>query len=67
MVAILNKMLVTKTFRFEREDLGLLVDFLAELFKEDGHKLIGIRGMPRVGKQNRLSQVVSVRINDGYL
>ncbi|MDU3146776.1 DUF3388 domain-containing protein, partial [Staphylococcus sp.] len=39
-----------KTFRFEREDLGLLVDFLAELFKEDGHKLIGIRGMPRVGK-----------------
>lgn len=47
MVAILNKM---QTFRFEREDLGLLVDFLAELFKEDGHKLIGIRGMPRVGK-----------------
>ncbi len=39
-----------KTFRFEREDLGLLVDFLAELFKEEGHKLIGIRGMPRVGK-----------------
>src|SRR5699024_10279543 len=39
-----------KTFRFEREDLGLLVDFLAEIFKEEGHKLIGIRGMPRVGK-----------------
>ncbi|HDB1465592.1 YmfK family protein [Staphylococcus aureus] len=39
-----------KTFGFEREDLGLLVDFLAELFKEEGHKLIGIRGMPRVGK-----------------
>ncbi|MBH4490273.1 YmfK family protein [Staphylococcus aureus] len=39
-----------KAFRFEREDLGLLVDFLAELFKEEGHKLIGIRGMPRVGK-----------------
>lgn len=39
-----------KTFKFEREDLGLLVDFLAELFKEKGHKLIGIRGMPRVGK-----------------
>ncbi|MGC7761572.1 YmfK family protein [Staphylococcus epidermidis] len=38
------------TFKFEREDLGLLVDFLAELFKEEGHKLIGIRGMPRVGK-----------------
>jgi hypothetical protein len=28
----------------------LLVDFMAELFKKDGHKLIGIRGMPRVGK-----------------
>lgn len=39
-----------KTFKFEREDLGLLVDFLAELFKEERHKLIGIRGMPRVGK-----------------
>ena len=39
-----------KTFKFEREDLGLLVDFLAELFKEEGHKLIGILGMPRVGK-----------------
>ncbi|MCO6263252.1 YmfK family protein [Staphylococcus epidermidis] len=39
-----------KTFKFEREDLELLVDFLAELFKEEGHKLIGIRGMPRVGK-----------------
>jgi hypothetical protein len=39
-----------KTFRFVREDLGLLVDFMAELFKQEGHKLIGIRGMPRVGK-----------------
>ncbi|EJG0084077.1 YmfK family protein [Staphylococcus pseudintermedius] len=39
-----------KIFRFERDDLGLLVDFMAELFKEEGHKLIGIRGMPRVGK-----------------
>ncbi|MCS4486312.1 YmfK family protein [Staphylococcus americanisciuri] len=39
-----------KVFRFERDDLGLLVDFMAELFKEEGHKLIGIRGMPRVGK-----------------
>ncbi|WP_080846382.1 DUF3388 domain-containing protein [Cytobacillus gottheilii] len=39
-----------KTFRFERKELGLLVDFMAELFKQDGHKLIGIRGMPRVGK-----------------
>lgn len=39
-----------KTFRFVRSELGLLVDFMAELFKKDGHKLIGIRGMPRVGK-----------------
>ncbi|MGC4375701.1 DUF3388 domain-containing protein [Fictibacillus sp. Mic-4] len=39
-----------KTFRFIRDELGLLVDFLAEIYKVDGHKLIGIRGMPRVGK-----------------
>lgn len=39
-----------KTFRFLRNELGILVDFMAEIFKEDGHKLIGIRGMPRVGK-----------------
>ncbi|MBD1379285.1 DUF3388 domain-containing protein [Metabacillus arenae] len=39
-----------KTFRFVRDELGLLIDFLAELFKQEGHKLIGIRGMPRVGK-----------------
>lgn len=39
-----------KTVRFVRDELGLLVDFMAELFKSDGHKLIGVRGMPRVGK-----------------
>lgn len=39
-----------KTFRFIRDELGILVDFMAELFKQEGHKLIGIRGMPRVGK-----------------
>ncbi|TLS37395.1 DUF3388 domain-containing protein [Pseudalkalibacillus caeni] len=39
-----------KTFRFVRDELGLLVDFMAELYKKDGHKLIGVRGMPRVGK-----------------
>ncbi|OEG00468.1 hypothetical protein BHF71_00755 [Vulcanibacillus modesticaldus] len=39
-----------KTFRFVRDELGLLVDFLCEIFKNDGHQLIGIRGMPRVGK-----------------
>lgn len=39
-----------KTFRFVRDELGVLVDFMAEIFKQGGHKLIGIRGMPRVGK-----------------
>lgn len=39
-----------KTVRFVRDELGLLVDFMAELCKSDGHKLIGVRGMPRVGK-----------------
>ncbi|MGM8214537.1 YmfK family protein [Bacillaceae bacterium W0354] len=39
-----------KTFRFVRDELGLLVDFMAELFNKEGHVLIGIRGMPRVGK-----------------
>ncbi|MBU8907361.1 DUF3388 domain-containing protein [Desertibacillus haloalkaliphilus] len=39
-----------KTFRFVRDELGLLVDFMAELFKKDRHYLVGIRGMPRVGK-----------------
>lgn len=39
-----------KTFRFVRDELGILVDFMAEIFKQEGHKLIGVRGMPRVGK-----------------
>ncbi len=39
-----------KTFRFIRDELGLLVDFMAEIFKNEGHQLVGIRGMPRVGK-----------------
>lgn len=39
-----------KIVRFTRSELGLLVDFMAELYKEDKHKLIGVRGMPRVGK-----------------
>lgn len=38
------------TFRFTREELGLFVDFLGEIFKREGHQVIGIRGMPRVGK-----------------
>lgn len=39
-----------KIFRFVRSELGLLVDFMAELYKKEGHILVGIRGMPRVGK-----------------
>ncbi|WP_139488910.1 DUF3388 domain-containing protein [Brevibacillus dissolubilis] len=39
-----------KTFRFIRDELGILVDFMAEIFKKEGNQLIGIRGMPRVGK-----------------
>src|SRR5699024_5609770 len=39
-----------KIIRFVRDELGLLVDFMAELYKSEGHKLIGVRGMPRVGK-----------------
>lgn len=47
---ILRDVADRKTFQFLRNELGILVDFMAEIFKEDGHKLIGIRGMPRVGK-----------------
>src|SRR5690606_26803091 len=39
-----------KTFRFTRDELGLLVDFLGEIFKREGSQVIGLRGMPRVGK-----------------
>ncbi|ACT02019.1 DUF3388 domain-containing protein [Paenibacillus sp. JDR-2] len=39
-----------KTFRFTRDELGILVDFLGEVFKRDGNQVIGLRGMPRVGK-----------------
>lgn len=39
-----------RTYRFTRDELGLLVDFMGELFKKEGHQLIGVRGMPRVGK-----------------
>lgn len=39
-----------KIFRFTRDEVGLLVDFMGEVLKKDGHQLIGVRGMPRVGK-----------------
>lgn len=38
------------TYRFEREELGVLVDFLGDTLLEGRNCLIGIRGMPRVGK-----------------
>jgi len=36
-------------YRFTREEIGLLVDFVGELLRKD-KPVIGIRGMPRVGK-----------------
>ncbi len=38
------------TYRFTRNDLGILVDFLGEHLKKSGNQVMGIRGMPRVGK-----------------
>lgn len=40
----------TRTYRFVRDELGVLVDFLGELLKRSGHRVIGVRGQPRVGK-----------------
>lgn len=39
-----------QTYFFTREELGILVDFMAELFRRPGHQIVGLRGMPRVGK-----------------
>src|SRR5699024_7156404 len=39
-----------KTSHFVREEFRLRGDFMSELFTSEGHKLIGVRGMPRVGK-----------------
>ncbi|GIM47872.1 hypothetical protein DNHGIG_34210 [Collibacillus ludicampi] len=39
-----------KTYKFTRDEVGILVDFLGELLKKEGNQVIGIRGMPRVGK-----------------
>lgn len=38
------------TFQFIREDFGVLVDFLGDTLLEGGNRIIGLRGMPRVGK-----------------
>ncbi len=39
-------------YRFTRDEIGILVDFLAQVFKaqEKSKLLIGVRGLPRVGK-----------------
>ncbi|MFP7494017.1 DUF3388 domain-containing protein [Terribacillus saccharophilus] len=55
-----------KTFRFVRSEIGLLVDFMAELFKQEGSKVIGIRGMPRVGKTESIV-AASVSANKRWL
>ena len=55
-----------KTFRFVRDELGVLVDFMAELFNKGGHVLIGIRGMPRVGKTESIV-AASVSANKRWL
>lgn len=39
-----------RTYRFVRDELGVLVDFLGELLKRPGRQVIGLRGQPRVGK-----------------
>lgn len=43
-----------RIFSFLRSELGILVDFIAELLKENKHKLIGIRGPARAGKTESL-------------
>ncbi len=42
------------TYQFTRDELGMLVDFLGEHLKASGNQVMGIRGMPRVGKTESL-------------
>ncbi|MUV39895.1 uncharacterized protein JNUCC1_03779 [Lentibacillus sp. JNUCC-1] len=55
-----------KTVRFVRDEIGLLVDFMSEIYKTEGHKLIGVRGMPRVGKTESIV-AASVSANKRWL
>ncbi len=55
-----------RTFHFIRNEIGMLVDFMSEIFKEEGHQLIGIRGMPRVGKTESVV-AASVSANKRWL
>lgn len=43
-----------QVFRFVRDELGMMIDFLAELLKVKGNRWIGVRGMPRVGKSESI-------------
>ena len=65
MDVIFNEMKKTNEHSLCREEIGLLVDFMSEIFKEEGHKLIGIRGMPRVGKTESSLLQVYRQIKDG--
>jgi len=37
-------------YKFTRAEIGLLIDFIAEILQRRDNQVIGIRGMPRVGK-----------------
>ena len=59
--------MIKKHFDLFEMNLGILVDFMAEIFKQDGHKLIGIRGMPRVGKTESVVASSVCANKSGYL
>ncbi|MGE5576934.1 MAG: DUF3388 domain-containing protein [Syntrophothermus sp.] len=41
---------VPPVYRFVREELGLMIDLMGQILKEDKAQILGIRGMPKVGK-----------------
>lgn len=55
-----------RTYRFVRDELGVLVDFLGELLKRPGRQIIGVRGQPRVGKTESIV-AASVYANKRWL
>lgn len=57
----------SKVFRFTREDLGILVDFMGEHLKTPGHQVMGVRGMPRVERQSRSSRRAFTQESAGHL
>ena len=59
--------MIKKHFVLFETNLGILVDFMAEIFKQKGHKLIGIRGMPRVGKTESVVASSVCANKRGYL